>query len=140
MKKVFMIILMAAAICLVACGNANKSDGKEVTSEKEVVKSNNDEVPTGYPEGEAQRMFVMYEDTLYVYDDNGYTEMEEDSIKDEYEGFDYVAKVSEVTVNVPNDNLQASRIAVGSSIYTKENVDNILVYYNGAVYNMIRYE
>ena len=84
--------------------------------------------PTGYPSGEYQHIYLLYNGVMYTYDTSGTGRWEEGEAQAETMGLTKVAEVEIVdNHNPPTENLQATRLTVGDPIYAKEGEDCIYV-------------
>lgn len=127
---------VAMAVGLSACGS--KSDTAKTGEEsKTTTEAEPDENPTGYPEGEAQRICVMYDNNLYVYDDAGRDKVKESDISETYPEYTHKEKIVNDSNDVPVENLHGAHISDGADLYVNpENKDVVLVYDLGEIMKM----
>ncbi len=122
-KYVLVVTLCIAMACNVcACG---KNENVSEIDKRETV-----QVPTGYPEGEAQEICIMYKDNLYVYDGLGRMTVKEEDVTKNFT--DYTEKqslISDSDNKEPTENLHAAHIHEGSSVYINpDNTVDVVVY------------
>ncbi|MDE6698442.1 MAG: hypothetical protein K2J91_03070, partial [Lachnospiraceae bacterium] len=77
MRKYIIIMIGILMLLCAGCGdNPQNSADNNPTTTKEIItttqeitttENSGDEQPTGYPSGEVQRLYVFYNDKLYVY-------------------------------------------------------------------------
>lgn len=84
--------------------------------------------PTGYPSGEYQHIYLLYNGVMYTYDTTGTGRWEAGEAQAESMGLSKVAEVELVdNHNPPTENLQATRLTVGDPIYAREGEDCVYV-------------
>ena len=96
-KKVLLLCLMIVLVGICGCGQQSEENESSIA-------------PTGYPDGEIQRKYVYYDDTLYVYSDR--------AVKSLPENCELVGKVLSVdNINLPQEDFGAARLVVGDEVY-----------------------
>lgn len=126
-KKIFTIIfLVMGLLSLSACSSENNADTANT--------SETTEGETGYPSGEVQRPYLVYEGELYQHTFEN-RKISKDKISEEYPGYEYVASIEKISnKEMPDEELEASRFSEGTEIYA--NGESIIVYDNGFVKEM----
>ncbi len=97
-RKILMMCLLTIVLGISGC--TQQIDEKESSM-----------APTGYPEGEIQREYVYYDDTLYVYSDSCRASLPENC---ELAGEVLIVD----NMNLPQEDFAAARLAVGDEVYT----------------------
>lgn len=149
MMKYIIIMIGILTLLSTGCGdNASNTVAddnptttkEELTTTQEITTAENsgNEQPTGYPSGEVQRLYVFYNDKLYVYNDNKLS-LSEDEITQIYEGYEMVGTIQKISnQEMPDEQLEASRCEVGLNVYANQNkTDEILLYYNDNLYTLV---
>lgn len=138
---IFLNVLMISIFLLNGCGTKDTGETtSQVISESasELVELESTEDVTGYPNGEAQRIYVMYNEQLYVYDDNGRTKIDETDISDKYELYSIKKATIDDGTSIPTENLHSVRAGDNSTIYINPNdSSNILLYSSGEIMKLI---
>ncbi len=82
----------------------------------EKIEKEEEQVSTGYPTGTMQRQYLFVDSRLYLFDDN------RDGIWNELpEGFTFYGEiVKEDIYDFPDEDLESSRIELGSKVYVSE--------------------
>ena len=127
-KKLFVVgFLITGLAVLSACSsNGVVTEGSGTTTAVEN--------PTGYPEGEVQRPYLMYEGTLYQHTFER-KKVSKDEITKAYPGYEYVASIKKISnKDMPDEELEGSRFSEDAEVYV--NGDSIIVYDNGCVQEM----
>ena len=96
---------------------------------------------TGYPDGEVQQMFVMYEDVVYLYDGAYKRHIDENEVLSKFEGYEKIGTVNIDNINMPDEELDATRFEEGANLYAKSGHDSeVYVYSVDTLYRMIPYK
>lgn len=121
-------ILLIGAMCLAltGCAGADNGDGKTDTGNNDSVRNNVSEKATGYEDGSVQRVYLYFDSSLYVFNDSLET-ITSDEFADKYKEYELAGKIDKIdNQNVPDENLEASRIEKGMSVYKKG--DSVVIY------------
>lgn len=116
-KLITCILLLFLLMFVISCGKADVSKHFQDAA-----------TPTGYPSGEYQHLYLLYNDVMYTYDTSGTGRWENGTKRIETMGLTQVAEVKIIdNHNPPTQNLQATRMAIGTPIYAKEGEDFVYV-------------
>lgn len=114
-RSICLLLALSLVLLLCACQQAPGELGQSLT-------------PTGYPDGEYQHIYLLYNDVMYTYDTSGAGRWEDGEAQAEAMGLTEVAAVETVDhYDPPTENLQATRLTVGDPIYAREGEDCIYV-------------
>jgi len=78
---------------------------EETTTEETTT----EEQQTGYPDGEVQWKYVMYNDILYTHDYAVRRHIDESEVLSKFEGYEKIGSVNIDNLNMPDEELDASR-------------------------------
>lgn len=96
---------------------------------------------TGYPDGEVQWKYVMYNDILYTHDYAYKRHIDENEVISKFEGYEKIGTVNIDNLNMPDEELDASRFEEGATLYAKSGYDSeVYVYSVDTLYRMIPYK
>ena len=149
MRKLLLVCMLTLSCLCMACGNSEKepagADATTTTTTSETTTTTEEtttvEQQTGYPDGEVQQMFVMYEDVLYVYDDAYKRHIDEAEVLSKFEGYEKIGTLNIDNLNMPDEDLSGSRFEEGATLYAKSGHDSeVFVYSVDTLYRMIPYE
>lgn len=116
-KRIPVLLVLALLAALLASCAQEKPQAPAEPSGQNVPLAGD---PTGYPSGEVQWEFVFYGSTLYVYSDEYLTQLPEDAQE-------VGAVVSVDNLNLPDTEFEASRLEVGTKIYTRSTSGELIV-------------
>lgn len=119
-RSICLLLALGLALLLCACGRAPVPTG--------TAEPGQSLTPTGYPSGEYQHIYLLYNGVMYTYDTSGTGRWEAGEAQAEAIGLEKVAEVELVdNYNPPTEELQATRLTVGDPIYAKEGEDCVYV-------------
>ncbi|MBQ4068557.1 MAG: hypothetical protein IJC76_04830 [Lachnospiraceae bacterium] len=154
MKKILLVCILTLSCLCMACSNSENElledknttgtdDITSATSENTPVKeeTTTEEQQTGYPDGEVQWKYVMYNDILYTHDYAVRRHIDESEVFSKFEGYEKIGTVNIDNLNMPDEELDASRFEEGATLYAKSGHDSeVYVYSVDTLYRMIPYK
>ena len=151
MKKLLLVCILTLSCLCMACGNSEKESVEDkdttgmdnttsTTSETTTTKEETTTVEqqTGHPSGEIQWKYVMYNGVVYTHDNAVKRHIDESEVLSKYEGYDKIGTLNIDNINMPDENLDASRFEEGANLYAKSGNDSEVYVYDGdTLYRMI---
>lgn len=128
-----------------ACGRNEKksedvSENITTTIEANTEKNTVEEV-TGYPCGEIQWKYVMYNGVVYTHDNANKRHIDESEVLSKFEGYEKIGTINNDNLNMPDEELDASRFDDGGTLYAKSGHDSeVHVYSKDTLYRMVPYK
>ena len=144
MRKLLLVCIITLSCLCMACDSSEKDsagDNTTTTEETTTEETTTEEQRTGTPSGEIVQRFVMYNGVVYKHDNAVRRHIDESEVLSKFEGYEKIGTVNIDNLNMPDEELDATRFEEGANLYAKSGHDSeVYVYSVDTLYRMIPYK